>query len=143
VTSNNRSGSRNAKDPGGRLGPYHSKLPDLRNLMLYYRPVEEGTPFICLLVTLCHWSFYSTNNGDVFFFLQIIRGKRYFNIFAHPFGQATWCSRARMACTTTPSPSFWASLRTSSWSAFTADYLFSFSSTLSRVPLVVEVQSRN
>jgi hypothetical protein len=32
-----------ARDPGGRLGPYNDgRLPDLRNLALYFRCVEEG-----------------------------------------------------------------------------------------------------
>ena len=49
MTDSNRAGVMNAKDPGGRLGPYlDGALPDLRNLSLYYRPCEEGDIIVFL-----------------------------------------------------------------------------------------------
>jgi hypothetical protein len=40
ITEGNRQNLTDARDPGGRLGPYIEANPDLRNLHLYYRIVE-------------------------------------------------------------------------------------------------------
>lgn len=48
ITEGNRQNLTDARDPGGRLGPYIDADPDLRNLHLYYRVVEPDD-FIFLL----------------------------------------------------------------------------------------------
>lgn len=41
ITEGNRQNLTDARDPGGRLGPYIDGGPDLRNLHLYYRIAEK------------------------------------------------------------------------------------------------------
>jgi hypothetical protein len=43
ITVNNRQNITDARDPGGRLGPYlEMGAPDLRNLKIYFHPCEAG-----------------------------------------------------------------------------------------------------
>lgn len=43
ITSGNRDNVKDSKDPGGRLGPFEGHgWPDLRNLRLYFSPVEDN-----------------------------------------------------------------------------------------------------
>lgn len=42
ITEGNRQNLTDARDPGGRLGPYIEANPDLRNLHLYYHLAEPG-----------------------------------------------------------------------------------------------------
>lgn len=42
-TEGNRQNITDARDPGGRLGPYlQGGAPDLRNLTIFYTPVQKG-----------------------------------------------------------------------------------------------------
>jgi hypothetical protein len=58
VTMGNR--CTDMRDPGGRLGPYIGKDPDLRNMRLYYRAVNPGD-----VVVLCSDGVY--DNFDPIF----------------------------------------------------------------------------
>lgn len=59
ITEGNRQNLTDARDPGGRLGPYIEADPDLRNLHLYYHVAEpediiflvSGALFIFVIVS--------------------------------------------------------------------------------------------
>lgn len=56
ITEGNRQNLTDARDPGGRLGPYLESEPDLRNLHLYYHIAEPGD--LILLVSGMYPFFY-------------------------------------------------------------------------------------
>lgn len=52
ITFGNRLNVRDARDPGGRLGPYVGQgEPDLRNLKCYFHPCHEGTSLSYLFIS--------------------------------------------------------------------------------------------